>query len=53
MFFLLKRLVPIALGAAAALQLERLIESKRARYTPNAVTGRLLDRVNERLERSR
>lgn len=47
---MIKRLFGIALGAAAALQFDRWWQSRRARFTPNALTGSLLDRVNNRLE---
>ncbi len=50
---MIKRLLLIALGAAAALQLERTLERMRLRLSPNAVTGTLLDKLNRRLESER
>lgn len=50
---MLRRLFWIALGAAGALQADRWLREKRARLTPNAVTGTMLDKLNERLEARR
>jgi hypothetical protein len=50
--FVLKRLIWIALGMVFALELEHWLEIRRARLTPNAITGRMLDGINRRLERS-
>ena len=50
---MIRRLFWIALGAAAALQLDRWLEARKARFTPNALTGSLLDKVNQRLEAKR
>jgi hypothetical protein len=47
---MIKRLLSIALGAALALELDRWWTHRRARLTPNALTGSLLNKVNERLE---
>jgi hypothetical protein len=47
---MIKRLLSIALGAALALELDRWWTRRRARLTPNALTGSLLNKVNERLE---
>lgn len=43
----------VALGAAGALQADRWLQKKKARYSPNAVTGTLLDKLNRRLESNR
>jgi hypothetical protein len=48
--FLLKRLIWIGLGIAAALEIERWLQSRRPRYTPNAIAGRMLDGINRRME---
>ena len=48
--FLLKRLFLIAIGAAAALEADRWLSKQKTKWSPRAVTGSLLDRVNERLE---
>lgn len=50
---MIKSLFWVALGAAGVLQLDRWMERKRSRLTPNALTGTLLDKVNERLEKQR
>ena len=50
---MVRRLFWIALGAAGALQADRWLREKRARLTPNAVTGTMLDKLNERLEARR
>jgi hypothetical protein len=50
---MIKRLLAVFAGAAVALQLDRWWNKRRARFTPNALTGSLLDKVNERLEQSR
>ncbi len=50
---MLRRLFWIAVGAAAALQLDRWVSRHRSRFMPSAVTGTLLDLVNERLEVNR
>ena len=49
---IIKRLFWVAVGAAGALQLDRWLESKKSRFTPGALTGSMLDRVNQRLEKS-
>ena len=47
---MIKRLLLVALGAAAALQVDRWLQSKRAQWSPSAVTGSVLDKINQRLE---
>ena len=47
---MIKRLFLLALGAAAALQIDRWLEKKRAQWSPSAVTGSMLDKINQRLE---
>ena len=47
---MIKRLFWIAVGAAAALQIDKWLEQKKAKFTPHAVTGSMLDKINERLE---
>jgi hypothetical protein len=48
-----KRLLWMAVGAAGALQAERWVRAQRARLTPDAMTGTVLDKVNQRLEAKR
>lgn len=48
-----RKLLLVVLGAVIVLQFDRWLESKRAQLTPNALTGKLLDSVNDRLERRR
>ncbi len=43
----------VAVGAAGALQADRWMRQKRERWAPRAVTGTLLDKVNQKLESSR
>ena len=50
---MIKRLFLVALGAAGALQLDRWMQQKRAKFSPHAVTGSMLDKINERLEAKR
>ena len=47
---MLKPLFWIAVGAAGALQADKWLNERKARFTPHAMTGALLDKVNERLE---
>ena len=48
-----KRLFWVVLGAVAALQADRWLREQKGRFTPNALTGTLRDKVNERLETPR
>jgi hypothetical protein len=48
-----KRLFWVVLGAVAALQADRWLREQKGRFTPNALTGTLLDKVNRRLETQR
>lgn len=50
---MLRRFFWVAVGAAGALQADRWMRSKRARFTPHALTGTLLDKINTKLESSR
>jgi hypothetical protein len=50
---MIKRLLAVTLGAAAMLQIDKWWGARKARFTPNALTGSLLDKVNERLEGGR
>ena len=47
---MIRRLFWIAVGAAGVLQLDRWLEQKRAKLSAHAVTGTLLDKLNQRLE---
>jgi hypothetical protein len=50
---MIKRFLAVTLGAAVILQLDKWWADRKARLTPNALTGSLLDKVNERLEEGR
>ncbi len=50
---MLKRLFWIVLGAVGALQADRWLRQKRSQLTPNAITGTMLDKINQRLESNR
>ena len=50
---MLKSVFWVALGAAGALQADRWLERRKAKFTPHAITGTMLDKVNDRLEKNR
>lgn len=50
---LIKTVFWVAVGAAGALESERLATKLRARFSPRAVTDGFLDKVNTRLETQR
>ena len=50
---MLRRLFWIVLGAMGALQADRWLRQKRSQLTPNAITGTMLDKINQRLEDNR
>ncbi|MGH2754183.1 MAG: hypothetical protein ACRDLB_07080 [Actinomycetota bacterium] len=50
---MIKALLLVILGIVAALELDKRMDSVRARLTPRAVTDAMLDRMNEQLEKSR
>jgi hypothetical protein len=50
---MLKRLFWVLVGVIAALQADRWVRERRRRFTPNAITGTLLDKINDRLEANR
>ena len=50
---MIKGLFWVVVGAAGALQADRWLERKRAKFSPSAVTGTVLDKINQRLETSR
>jgi hypothetical protein len=50
---MLKPLFWVAVGAAGALQADRWLEKRKARFSPHALTGSMLDKVNSRLEKNR
>ena len=50
---MLKPLFWVAVGAAGALQADRWLEKRKARFTPHAITGSMLDKENSRLEKNR
>ena len=47
---MIKRLFWVAVGAAGALQVDRWLQQKRAKLSPSAMTGSMLDKINQRLE---
>ena len=50
---MLKPIFWVAIGAAGALQADRWLEKRKARFSPHAITGTMLDKVNSRLEKNR
>jgi hypothetical protein len=50
---MLKLFFWIAVGAAGALQADRWFSRQKAQWSPNSMTTRLFDRVNEKLESER
>ena len=50
---MLRRIFWIVLGAVGALQADRWLRQKRSQLTPNAITGTMLDKINQRLENNR
>jgi hypothetical protein len=50
---MLRRLFWIAVGAALALQADRWFRQQREKLKPSNLTGTLLDKANERLEKTR
>lgn len=50
---MLKSVFLIVVGAAGALEGERLFASLKARYRPSALTTKLFDTLNEKLEENR
>lgn len=50
---MIKGLFWVAVGAAGALQADKWLQQRKAQFKPSAVTGRLLEAANTRLEQSR
>jgi DNA transposition AAA+ family ATPase len=50
---MIKGLFWIAVGAAGALEAQKWLEKRKAQLSPNALTGRLLETANARLEQGR
>ena len=50
---MLRRLLPVALGAAGALQLDRWLSRQKVRLRPSSLTGAFFDTVNRKLEKDR
>jgi len=50
---MIKSVLWVAVGAAAALEADKWLEKRKARYSPSALTGTLLDKVNSKLEEKR
>ncbi|MFN2488501.1 MAG: hypothetical protein ABR529_01925 [Actinomycetota bacterium] len=51
MLTLLRKLFWVLVGVAAALEADRWIDRQKVRMSPHAVTGSLLDKLNEGLEK--
>ena len=47
---MIKSALWIAVGAAAALEADKWLEKRKAKYRPSAITGTPLDKVNATLE---
>ena len=47
---MIKSALWVAVGAAAALEADKWLEKRKAKYRPSAITGTLLDKVNASLE---
>lgn len=50
---MIKSALLVVAGAVVALELDKRMESVRARFSPRAVTDSVLDRVNRQLEKNR
>jgi hypothetical protein len=50
---MIKSVFWVAVGAAGALQADRWLAKSKAKFTPNAVAGSMLDRINKSLEKKR
>jgi hypothetical protein len=48
---MIKSVFWVAVGAAGALQADRWLAKGKAKFTPNAVAGSMLDRINKSLEK--
>jgi hypothetical protein len=48
---MIKSVFWVAVGAAGALQADRWLAKRKAKFTPNAVAGSMLDRINRSLEK--
>jgi hypothetical protein len=51
MFLFARKFFWVLVGIAGALQLERWLDRQKVKMSPHAVTGNLLDKLNESLER--
>ena len=47
---MIKSFLWVAVGAAAALEADKWMEKRKAKYSPSAITGTLLDKLNSKLE---
>jgi hypothetical protein len=47
---MIKSLLWMAVGAAAALEFDKWLEKRKEKYRPSAITGTLLDKLNSKLE---
>ena len=51
MITLLRKLFWVLVGIAAALEMDRWLDRQKLRMSPHAMTGSLLDKLNETLEK--
>jgi hypothetical protein len=50
---MIKGLLLLVLGVVLGLEIDKRMDTLRARLSPRAVTDAMLDKVNEQLEKSR
>jgi hypothetical protein len=50
---MIKSLLLVILGVVLGLELDKRMDTVRAKLSPRAVTDAMLDKVNEQLEKSR
>ena len=50
---MIKSVLWVAVGAAAALELDKWMEKRKEKYRPSALTGTLIDKLNSKLEEKR
>jgi hypothetical protein len=51
MFLVLRKFFWVLVGVAGALEADRWLDRQKVRMSPRAMTGGLLDKLNESLER--
>jgi hypothetical protein len=50
---MIKSVLWVAIGAAAALEVDKWMEKRKEKYRPSAITGTFLDKLNSKLEEKR